>query len=147
MQTKHRFGLIHIWTKGEVGAPWNRFKPLVKLVTDRSKAVLLLWTIYLISVLFCRAFVRVCLLMSCGHLLGQGWPLGSHLLCLIVKLVSWVTCCAWLYQFLMFALVLTFIREYILKAKSNFTLWTTEYIFTVFDLTKLNIAMSCWYPP
>ena len=36
---------------------------------------------------------------------------------------------------------------YILKAKSNFTLWTTEYIFTVFDLTKLNIAMNCWYPP
>ena len=36
---------------------------------------------------------------------------------------------------------------YILKAKSNFTLWTTEYIFTVFDLTNLNIAMSCWYPP
>ena len=35
----------------------------------------------------------------------------------------------------------------ILKAKSNFTLWTTEYIFTIFDLTKLNIAMSCWYSP
>ena len=107
--------LIHIWTNGEVGAPWNRFKPLVKLVTDRSQAVLLLWTFYVISVLFCRAFVRVCLLMPCGHLLGQGWPIGSHLWCLIVKLVSWVRCGAWLYQFLIFALFFTFIREYILK--------------------------------
>ena len=31
--------------------------------------------------------------------------------------------------------------------KPNFTLWTTEYIFTFFDLTKLNIVISCWYPP
>ena len=35
---------------------------------------------------FCYAFVRVCLLMPCGHLLGKGWPLGSSLWCLIVKL-------------------------------------------------------------
>ena len=35
----------------------------------------------------CLAFVvRVCLLMPCGHLLGEGWPLGSRLWCLIVKL-------------------------------------------------------------
>ena len=32
------------------------------------------------------AFVRACLLMPCGHLLGKGWSLGSHLWCLIVKL-------------------------------------------------------------
>ena len=37
--------------------------------------------------------------------------------------------------------------KYILKAKSNFTLWPTEYIFIVFYLTNLNNAMSCWYPP
>ena len=54
--------------------------------TDRSNAVLLLWIIYVISVLFCYAFVRVCLLMRCGHLLGKDWPLGSRLLCLNVKL-------------------------------------------------------------
>ena len=30
--------------------------------------------------------MRVCLLMPCGHLLGKGWPLGSRLWCLIVKL-------------------------------------------------------------
>ena len=74
--------LIHIWTKGEVGAPLNRFKPF----TDRSKAVLLLWVIYIISVLFCYAFMHVCLLMPRGHLLEKGWPLGSRLWCLIVTL-------------------------------------------------------------
>ena len=33
----------------------------------------------------CYAFVRVCLFVPCGHLLGKGWPLGSCLLCLIVS--------------------------------------------------------------
>ena len=28
------------------------------------------------------AFVRVCLYVPCGHLLGKGWPLGSRLWCL-----------------------------------------------------------------
>ena len=26
---------------------------------------------------FCYTFVRVCLLMPCGHMLGKGLPLGS----------------------------------------------------------------------
>ena len=48
--------------------------------------MLLLWIICVISVLFCYAFMYVCLLMPCGHLLGKGWPLGSPLWCLIVTL-------------------------------------------------------------
>ena len=32
------------------------------------------------------AFVRVCLYVPCGHLLGKGWPLGPRLLCLTVRL-------------------------------------------------------------
>ena len=35
---------------------------------------------------FCYSFVRVWSLMPYGHLLGKGWPLGSCLWCLIVKL-------------------------------------------------------------
>ena len=35
---------------------------------------------------FCYAFMHICLLMPCGHQLGKGWPLGSRLWCLIVKL-------------------------------------------------------------
>ena len=33
------------------------------------------------------AFVRVCLFVPCGHLLGKGWPLGSRLWCLTVSLL------------------------------------------------------------
>ena len=48
----------------------------VKYFTDRSKAVLLLFFLPCV----CFAFVRVCLYVPCGHLLGKGWPLGSRLL-------------------------------------------------------------------
>ena len=34
----------------------------------------------------CYAFVRVCLFVPCGHLLGKGLPLGSRLWCLTVSL-------------------------------------------------------------
>ena len=51
-----------------------------------SNAVLLLWIIYVISVLFCYAFMHAPLLVPCGHLLGKGWSLGSRLWCLIVTL-------------------------------------------------------------
>ena len=35
----------------------------------------------------CYAFVRVCLYVPGGHLLGKGWPPGSRLWCLIVSLL------------------------------------------------------------
>ena len=35
------------------------------------------------SVLCLLCFVRVCLYVLCGHLLGGGWPLGSRLWCLL----------------------------------------------------------------
>ena len=31
----------------------------------------------------CYVFVRVCLYVLCGHLLGKGWPLNSRLWCLL----------------------------------------------------------------
>ena len=34
----------------------------------------------------CYAFVRVCLYVPCGHLLGKGWPLGFRLWCLTVSI-------------------------------------------------------------
>ena len=84
MQNKHLCVSIHIWTKDEVGAQTRLSHP-VKYFTDCSKVVFLLWIIYVISVLFCYAFMHVCL-MPCGHLLGKGRPLGSRLWCLIVTL-------------------------------------------------------------
>ena len=34
----------------------------------------------------CYAFVRVCLYVPCGYLLGKGWSLGSRLWCITVSL-------------------------------------------------------------
>ena len=42
------------------------------MIKSATSSVLLLWIIYVISVLFCYAFMHVCLLMPCGHLLGKG---------------------------------------------------------------------------
>ena len=54
---------------------WRRetgLSPPVKYFTDRSKAVLLLWIVYVFLSCVCYAFVRVCLFVHCGHLLGKG---------------------------------------------------------------------------
>ena len=59
---------------------WTGLSLPVKYFTDCSKAVLLLWIIYVIPVLFCYAFMHVCLLMPCGHLLGKGWHLVSFVM-------------------------------------------------------------------
>ena len=59
----------------------------VKYFTDRSEAVLLLWILYVFVLsCVCYVFVRVCLYVLCGHLLGKGWPLGSRLWCLTMSL-------------------------------------------------------------
>ena len=111
MQTKHLCVLIHIWTESEVGASWNRFKPSIKIYTVPRRCYFF-GSFRLFLYCFCYAFVRVCLLMPCGHLLGKGWHLGSRLWCLIMKLLlphlyPWVRCGAWFYRFLIFALFLT----------------------------------------
>ena len=69
------------WSTSEVRA-LNWFNPSGKIFL----LTVLRWTIYVISVLYCYAFMHVCLLMHCGHLLGKGWPLGSRIGCLIVTL-------------------------------------------------------------
>ena len=85
MQTKHLCVLIHIWTKAEVGAPLNRFKPSSKiLLLTVPRQCFFCGQLMLFLSCDCYAFMHVCLLMSCGHLLGNGWPLGSRLWCLIV---------------------------------------------------------------
>ena len=87
MQTKHLCVLIHIWTKVKVGVPWNRFKPSSKIFfVTVPRGCFFCGSFMLFLSCFCYAFVRICLLMPCGHLLGKGWPLGSRLWCLIVKL-------------------------------------------------------------
>ena len=87
MQTKHLYVLIHIWTKGEVGTPWNWFQPSSKIfLLSIPRRCFSCWSFMLFLSCMCYAFVCVCLLMPCGHLQGKGWPLGSRLWYLIVKL-------------------------------------------------------------
>ena len=63
---------------------WTGLGPPVKYFTYRSKAVLLLWLFYVFVLsCVCYVFMRVCLYVLCGHLLGKGWPLGSRLWCLL----------------------------------------------------------------
>ena len=53
---------------------WHRetgLSPPVKCFTDHSKAVLLLWIIYVFLSCVCYAFVCVCLFVPCGHLQGK----------------------------------------------------------------------------
>ena len=64
---------------------------------------------------FCFAFVRVFLLMPCGHLLGKGltsWLsfVISNYEVVTFPLVSCTRCGVSLYRFLIFALFLTFNR-------------------------------------
>ena len=75
------------WSTSELRvrlAPLNRFKPSTKIFYwpfqgGTSFVDLLCFC----SVLCLLCFVRVCLYVLCGHLLGKGWPLGSGLWCLL----------------------------------------------------------------
>ena len=117
MQTKHLNILIHIWTKGEVGALWNRFKPSSKKFTDRPKVVLLLW---IINMLFlscsCYAFVRVCFINPSWSPARKGltsWLsfVMSNCEAVTFPFVSWVRCGAWLYRFLSVDINAIFMRS------------------------------------
>ena len=75
------------WSTSELRvrlAPLNRFKPSSKIFYwpfqgGTSFVDLLCFC----SVLCLLCFVRICLYVLCGHLLGKGWPLGSRLWCLL----------------------------------------------------------------
>ena len=87
MQTKHICVLIHIWTKGEFGAPLNQFKPSSQIFYWPFQGGTSFVDIYVFLSCVCYAFVCICLYVPSGHLLGKGWPLGSRLWCLSVSLL------------------------------------------------------------
>ena len=78
------------WSTSELRvrlAPLNRFKPSRKIrywPFQGGTSFVDLLCFFLSCV--CYVFVRVCLYVLCGHLLGKGWPLGSRLWCLTVRL-------------------------------------------------------------
>ena len=75
------------WSTSELRvrlAPLNRFKPSSKIFYwpfQGGTSFVDLLCFYSVLCLLC--FVRVCLYVLCGHLLGKGWPLGSRLWCLL----------------------------------------------------------------
>ena len=86
MQTKHPCVLIQIWTKVRLARHETGLSPTVRFLLTFPRRWFFCGSFMLFLSCFCYAFVRVCLLMPCGQLLGKGWPLGSRLWCLIVKL-------------------------------------------------------------
>ena len=108
MQTKHLCVLSHIWTKGEVGAPQNQFKPSSKIFYWPFQG----GTFFLIFyVFFCLCLLCLCTcLFICALWSPAGKGLTSRLsfvvsYCRFVTfpLVSWVRCGTWLYRFLILA--------------------------------------------
>ena len=85
-----RPGICVSWSASglEVGlAPWGRFGPSSRVFCwpFLGGASFMYLLCILLSCVFC-AFVRVCLFVPCGHLLGKGWPLGSRLWGITVSL-------------------------------------------------------------
>ena len=79
------------WSTSELWvrlAQWKRFKPSCKIfLLTVPRRYFFCGSFMLFLYCVCYAFVRVCFLMPCGHLLGKDWPLGSGLWCLIVSLL------------------------------------------------------------
>ena len=86
IQTKYLCVLIHIWIKGELGAPWNRFKPSSKIFYWLLKGPRRTSFVDLLCFCSVLCLLCLCLYVPCGHLLGKGWPLGSSLWSLTVSL-------------------------------------------------------------
>ena len=75
------------WSTSELRvrlAPLNRFKPSSKIFYWQFQGgTSFVDLLCFCSVLCLLCFVRVCLYVLRGHLLGKGWPLGSRLWCLL----------------------------------------------------------------
>ena len=64
--------IMEVYGKTITGLGPSGFSPPVGYFADCSGAVLLLWIVCVVSVLFCYSFMYVCLLIPCAHMLGKG---------------------------------------------------------------------------
>ena len=71
MQTKHLCVLIHIRTKGEVGAPLNWFKPSFKFILLRVPRRYFFCASFMSLSVLCLLCLCTCLFVPGGHLLGK----------------------------------------------------------------------------
>ena len=99
--------------KGEIGAPWNRFKPSSKIFNWPFQG----GTSFVDLLCFCSVLCLLCLcarLFICALWSPAGKGLISWLSFVVSNfvtfpLVSWVRCGTWLYRFLIFAPLLTLV--------------------------------------
>ena len=69
-------------------APRHQFNPSGKIILPTvPRRYFFCGSFMLFLVCVCYAFMRVCLLLPCGHLLRKGWPLGSRIWFPIVSLL------------------------------------------------------------
>ena len=80
-----KLNIYVFWSTSELRV--SRFKPSSKifLLTVPMRYFFCGSFMFFLSCV-CYVFVRVCLFVPCGHLLGKGWPLGSRFWCLTVSL-------------------------------------------------------------
>ena len=81
----------------------SMFNCLMALFNFRALHVLS-WIFFLVMYLLC---CHVCSLQSCGHVLGQGWPLVCSCVLSLSHTVSRVSCGTWLYRLLIFVFLST----------------------------------------
>ena len=115
---KHSGPSLHAYeAKGEVVAPWNRFKPSSKiLILTVPRLCFFCGSFMLFLSCSCCAFVRL-FINALWSPAGKGLtPWLSYVMsnCEVVTfpLLSWVRCGAWLYRFLIFAIFLTLFPNY-----------------------------------
>ena len=129
------------WSNSELRvrlAPLNRFKPSSKIFHWPFQG----GTSFVDLLFFCSV---LCLLCLCVHLFicalrspaGKGltsWLsfVVSYCEFVTLPLVSWVRCGTWLYWFLIFAPLLTFIPIVFLVTKELFNFWLWHYFLTWF---------------
>ena len=111
------WGMIHIWIKGEVGAPLNWFKPSSKIFYWPFQG----GTSFVDLLCFCSVLCLLCLctrLFICALWSPAGKGLTSWLSFVVSNcefvtfpLVSWVGCGTWLYRLLIFAPLLTLLQR------------------------------------
>ena len=87
----NRPNIYVLWSTSELRvrlAPLTRLKPSSKMFywpfQSGTSFVDFFMVFFLLCV--CYVFVRVCICVFCGHLLGKGWPFGSRFWCLTASL-------------------------------------------------------------
>ena len=93
-------------------APLLTLSPPVKYFTDRSKAVILMWNIHVISAWWLLCFRARLFIDALWSPAGKGLSswfsfVMSNCEFVTFPLVSWIRCCTWLYRCLIFALFLS----------------------------------------